>query len=1124
MNDSLGSDSRQALPSGGDRPKKQVYMRVRTWVCLAFLTILVMTRGAESVAQTFEVPEPPSLELPELPVPAPTIEGDARDLPAEAPIPTQGRVPAAPESSRVDPPEPMEEPPSQTISTLAEDFEDPRVAFRQEAADAPLQMRVHDRTSEGAFEGLSERFQFVAGPGSGVYASYPLPKLPLSEDLRVSIYVRSNRPGVQIIGRVVLPNDLDPETGQPFYVNVGGTLYEESGRWRRLELRELPSNVERQARILRLKSNQKVRIEGAYLDRIVLNLYGGTGESEVMVDALRIAPVDPELLANRPNPRIGFASDSPDGAEELGPDLSSPGDDPALAGGRFRFNRNRLELLDEPLRAYFPWLPTIIDAPGASPEELRRFGFDVFAVRSGTSIENVNRAVDSGMLLMPMLGDSLLGAADAATLSSAMTSYPRREAVAFWHLGEKLGGQDLWNDRQATLKRVRAAVDSVQDVDTASGVSILTTGDVAGEHALYTSRPGRMDLVGAHGTPWGTMTQPLHYFNYLAQRRDLTGLTNVEALFWTWIPASAPPELQRAIYGSDPPPSWGRPQILPEQIRIATAAALSAGYRGIGYRGDAELTRTSGRARLIELQLLNAEIDLFQEILARNVGTIHSYKVYPPLGIETGRPIEENYTRRDPTQKQEIGALSHIQAVGFTTPDRRGTLLLVSNLDWDAQWVPGQLAQKEVRLTVPGHTNVSAWEITLGGIRNLDRKRVPGGIELHLTDFGATAWILLTPNTELIRQLEQTIASWAPIAAELAIEQAELQRDAIVESHSQLVLDGFDVKGSDTLLAIAEEQLRAARAGLSRGEAEIAFANARRVIRPLQILMKQHHMRAMKDLKDSTVFAHDPEVKLELTPISAPPLMCFNTLPQLELFWTSTIRTYPFGRNLLPSGEFEEADPALYVREGWTSVGYEVPGLEGLIDIEADPTSNVRGSERLLRLRVQPAEGQSIEEFPPVQDRPTVAIQSPPISVRRHEFLRISVLVKMPVFQTPGSGGGVIIRDSIGGELMQYRQFSALPEWRRVVLYRRAPEDGELTVTLGLAATSGEVFFDDLRIERAEQPGAPVPPTAPTLGALPDATERIEPAPDPFEGTPSSDPDRQRPGPVSSTPRPSRRD
>ncbi|WP_152051704.1 hypothetical protein [Tautonia marina] len=1123
MSDSLGSDSRQALPVVGNRPRN-VEWTVRSGVRLAFLMTLVMTGASVSVAQTFEVPEPPSLELPDLPVPAPTIEGEARDRPAEAPVPTQRRAPVAPESSRVDPPEPMEESPSQTISALAEDFEEDGVAFRQEAADAPLQIRVHDRTSEGAFEGSSERFQFVAGPGSGVYASYPLPKLPITEDLRASIYVRSNRPGVQIIGRVVLPNDLDPETGQPFYVNVGGTLYEESGRWRRLELRELPSNVERQARILRLKTNQKVEMEGAYLDRIVLNLYGGAGESEVMVDALRIAPVDPELLADRIDPPIGFASDSPDGAEELGPDLSSPSDNPALADGRIRFNRNRLELLDEPLRAYFPWLPTIIDAPGASPEELRRFGFDVFAVRPGTSVEIVNRAVDSGMLLMPMLGDSLLGAADAATLASAIDSYPRREAVAFWHLGENLGGQNLWSSRQETLKRVREAVDSVQAPNAAVGVSNLTTGDVAGELALYTSRPGRMDLVGAHGTPWGTMTHPIHYFNYLTQRRDLTGLTNVEALFWTWIPASAPPEFQRAIYGSDPPPSWGRPQILPEQIRIATAAALSAGYRGIGFRGDAELTRTSGRARLIELQLLNAEIDLFQEILARNVGTIHSYNVYPPLGIETGRPIEENYNRRDSPQKDEVAALSHIQAVGFTTPDRRGTLLLVSNLDRDAQWVPGQLAQKEVRFTVPGHTNVSAWEITLGGVRNLDRKRVPGGIELRLTDFGATAWVLLTPNTDLVRQLEQTIASWAPIAAQLAIEQAELQQQAIVETHSQLVLDGFDVEGSEALLAIAEEQLRAARAGLSRGEAGTAFANARRVVRPLQILMKQHHVRALKDLKESTVFAHDPEVKLELTPISAPPLMCFNTLPQLELFWTSTIRTYPFGRNLLPSGEFEEADPALYVREGWTSVGYEVPGLEGLIDIEADPTTNVRGSERLLHLRVQPAEGESIEAFSPVQDRPTVAIQTPPIAVRQHEFLRISVLVKMPVFQAAGSGGGVIIRDSIGGELMQYRQYSALPEWRRVVLYRRAPEDGELTVTLGLAATSGEVFFDDLRIERAEQPGAPVSPTSPTLGALPESTERIETAPDPFEGTPPAEPDRQPPGPVSSGPRPSRRD
>ncbi|RUL87877.1 hypothetical protein [Tautonia sociabilis] len=1062
-----GENRSEGLWSFGRGALRSESSRIRVG---AVVLAAVLAPGLAS-GQEFEVPEPPSLGLPDLPRPSPAAE--ERSDPEPLPDPAPDR--------------PALEPTRQEMAALVEGFEGDRVSWRQETADAPIRMQAHERAADAAFEGdRGERFRFVAGLGSGVYVSYPLPRVPISRELRASVYVRSDRPGVQLLGRVVLPNDLDPETGQPFFVNIQGTIYEEPGRWRRLELTDLPEAVERQARILRIKTNQRVQLDGAYLDRLVLNLYGGAGESEVLVDSLRIEPVPADLIegGRAAGGRVDFASDlgaGPLADGEVGvPEPRAAEGEGLIAGGRARFHRNRLELLDEPQRAYFPWVPTIIDAPGASVEELRRFGFDVFAIRPGTSSREVERAADAGFLLMPMLGDPLLGPADASRAASAAASYPRKDAVVFWHLGEQLGGDDLPDRRRETLSRIRQAAEALEDAGGPS--SPLATGDVAGDYALYASRLG-LDLMGVHGTPWGSQQQLRHYYHYLIARRDLTGLANPEALFWTWIPASAPPELQRAIYGDDPPPPWGRPQLQPVHIRLATVAALAAGYRGIGYRADAELTRASGRARLIELQLLNAEIDLFQEILARGIGTIHRYKLTLPPDEETGRPIDRNYNRNTPRKLDEPSEAWETLCVGFPTPDRRGTLLLAANFGFDGQWIPPQLANKELRLTVPGHTNVSAWEVSLGGVRHLERERAPGGVEIRLTDFGPTSWILLTPDLELVDRLRQSIASWAPKAAELAIEQAELLLRSTVETHSQLVLDGLDVEGSDQLLRLAEEQFEAARAGLARGEAEEAFANARRVSRPLRILMNEHYKRSRDDLIEATSFAHDPDVKVLLTPVSAPPLMSFNTLPQLELFWTSTIRSYPFGRNLLPSGEFEETDPQAFVEEGWTSVGYEVPGLRGTIDIQPDAAENARGSRAMLRLRVRTEEGQNVDELPPVQDRIAVGIRTPPIRVRRHEFLRISALVKMPDQQAPGSGGGVIVRDSIGGELMQFRDYEGIPEWRRVVLYRRAPEDGELTVTLGLAATVGEAYFDDVRIERAEQPSGTVP--GPALGASP---------------------------------------
>ena len=62
------------------------------------------------------------------------------------------------------------------------------------------------------------------------------------------------------------------------------------------------------------------------------------------------------------------------------------------------------------------------------------------------------------------------------------------------------------------------------------------------------------------------------------------------------------------------PPGDG-PSVQPEQIRLMTYMALAAGYRGLGFLGDADLTRPAGQANLIELAFLNEEIDLFESIL-----------------------------------------------------------------------------------------------------------------------------------------------------------------------------------------------------------------------------------------------------------------------------------------------------------------------------------------------------------------------------------------------------------------------------------------------------------------------------------------------------------------------------
>ena len=118
-----------------------------------------------------------------------------------------------------------------------------------------------------------------------------------------------------------------------------------------------------------------------------------------------------------------------------------------------------------------------------------------------------------------------------------------------------------------------------------------------------------------------------------------------------------------------------------------------------------------------------------------------------------------------------------------------------------------------------------------------------------------------------------------------------------------------------------------------------------------------------------------------------------------------------------------------------------------------------------LSLRPSPRKGLRIDAIVPFADHPVVAVRSPGVKVRKGEMYRISVMANMTNSTVPGNGG-LIVRDSIGGERFQYRTPHGLPDqWFQVVYYRRIPADGELSVTLGLAAVSGTAAFDDLRIE-----------------------------------------------------------
>ncbi len=175
------------------------------------------------------------------------------------------------------------------------------------------------------------------------------------------------------------------------------------------------------------------------------------------------------------------------------------------------------------------------------------------------------------------------------------------------------------------------------------------------------------------------------------------------------------------------------------------------------------------------------------------------------------------------------------------------------------------------------------------------------------------------------------------------------------------------------------------------------------------------------------------------------------------------MREGPFGRNLLPSGSFDLKKGRNLADEGWTDVSYATEGMTTRAEIV--PGYGYGPENAALRLYVGPKDTssqKSVDALVPFLDHPAVALRSPPIPMKKGNIFRIRALIQNHRKYIGGTGG-IIISDSIGGPSEEFRVVFGT-DWREVFLYRRAPNDGQFTVTLGLAAF-GDVFFDDIRVE-----------------------------------------------------------
>ena len=176
-------------------------------------------------------------------------------------------------------------------------------------ADATYRLVSHQRVSQGAHTGQAcEYLQVAATAGTFIHLSYEIPRSRVIAELNSRVWVRSDRSGLQFMARLVLPRTADPRTGSPITALLRGDIYDRVGSWQQLSIPQIDQLLGRQVRVLRSQFGAELDPREAFVDMVVLNVYGGAGVTNVWIDDLEISgQVPPTSFATPSVPPGGVA-------------------------------------------------------------------------------------------------------------------------------------------------------------------------------------------------------------------------------------------------------------------------------------------------------------------------------------------------------------------------------------------------------------------------------------------------------------------------------------------------------------------------------------------------------------------------------------------------------------------------------------------------------------------------------------------------------------------------------------------------------------------------------------------------------------------------------------------------
>ena len=897
-------------------------------------------------------------------------------------------------------------------------FDQPQTVWRVETSEPNLKTIEHKYSPQEGYgkRGCEYISLQIPAQAKSVMLGMKVGMGRLSDDVLPTVYIKSNKTGLQFMLRVILPmTQEEPRPGSregasaPLSILLPGGTYSLNGSWQQIRIDRPLDLLKKQALDISRQTGRNIDVTNAYYDMAYLDINGGEGELNLWIDDLEITGYDPVApgdfvkgsLGSQPRENKMPDPKTPESVKSAAPSVNVNESPDALdsstssnqqtpqvrVGGSSIFVNDSLFFI----RA--------IRYRGEPFEYLRQLGFNTVWMDTVPNEGQMIQAQEQGLWIIcpPPLTKQQW---DVFTEDAYRNYTP-----TFW--GDKYFRVIAWNlgnltQNSVSVEQTNLLCRRIRECDRDASRPIFAQAE---DNMRDYSRQVESLIIERN-----PIFSSLNMRDYLRWHRDVPCLIQPGISRICVIQTQPDVKLVQSWNAMFPGETF--PESIPyEQLQLTAFAAAGSGVRGLFFDSQTSLNsdNADSQYRSRSLELINSRLSIVDSFFA--AGT-------------QSTPVETS----DP----------HLWFIMLTVPSKGRLALPLYIPDYAQYSLSGRYARptKASFLGIP--PMYQAYRLTPNGLEPLNINRKAGGVDVEIDSQADWSMILLAHNPTVISSLYNRMRSYGKrssiLLRELTVNRLENFRPWFNPDKAS--------KEEIALVKRATDSINRSEWAIAQNlwsESDQASCDAANALRILE-------------------FSYWSEVVgTRREPNFHPAAVSFRTM-RLFYVWRQNMQRYKQGDNVLPAGDFESLDE--FMDSNWSL--YLENDAASQISAKGDinPMAAFSGKSG-LRLTAQTQPG--LQNAIALLDKTPVTILSPTVQVDPFETVKITCLVNLPQ-PLKCTVDGLKISDVQSGDVLARRVTKTLG-WQPIVMFRTADSEGKIQLCFELTGI-GTAYIDNVKIIR----------------------------------------------------------